>query len=138
MGELSVLVVDDEADFVDSLIKRLRRKGVDCDGAGTGVGALEKMRSRGFDTVLLDMNLADENGNEVLREIRRLSPDTRVIILTGYASANAGREGLEQGAFDYLIKPVEFETLYERLRDAFSGRLEPAKDRTPESCKRKS
>lgn len=138
MGELSVLVVDDEADFVDSLIKRLRRKGVDCDGAGTGAGALEKIRSHGFDTVLLDMNLADENGNDVLREIRQHSPDIRVIILTGYASASAGREGLEQGAFDYLIKPVEFETLYERLRDAFSGRLEPAKDRTPVSCKRKS
>lgn len=124
MGEPSVLVVDDEVDFVDSLIKRLRRMGVDCDGATTGLGALEKMKDRGFDTVLLDMRLADENGNDVLKQIKQLHPETQVVILSGYASASAGRTGLEQGALDYLIKPVEFETLYERLREAFSGRLE--------------
>lgn len=124
MGGPSILVVDDEPDFVDSLVKRLSHKGLDSDGAGTGLEALQKMAQRRFDTVLLDMNLPDENGNDLLQEIKRRHPDTQVLILTGYASASAGREGLERGALDYLIKPVEFETLYERLREALGGRLD--------------
>lgn len=124
MHDLNVLVVDDEADFVETLLKRLARKGVDCAGAGSGDEALEKIRAGKFDVVLLDMNMADKNGNEVLKEIKQISPDTQVIILTGYASASAGREGLGSGACDYLIKPVEFETLYEKLVTAGNERIE--------------
>lgn len=115
MYELSVLVVDDEVDFVDALLKRLRRKGVECEGVYSGDGAKSMMMDRGFDVVLLDMKLADEDGNEVLKELKGLSPETRFLILSGYASASAGRAGIDNGADDYLIKPVEFETLYERL-----------------------
>jgi two-component system OmpR family response regulator len=115
MDELSVLVIDDEQDFVDTLLKRLRRKGVDCDGAYSGDGAKDKMMGREFDVVLLDMKLADEDGNEVLKELQVLSPTTRFLILSGYASASAGRAGIGNGAVDYLIKPVEFETLYEKI-----------------------
>ncbi|MDO8736286.1 MAG: response regulator [Thermoleophilia bacterium] len=115
MGELSVLVVDDEEDFVDTLLKRLRRKGVECDGAYSGDGAKNKMLGRGFDVVLLDMRLADEDGNEVLKELQAMSPETRFLILSGYASASAGRAGIGCGAVDYLLKPVEFETLYEKI-----------------------
>lgn len=118
MYELSVLVVDDEVDFVDTLMKRLRRKGVECDGAYSGDGAKKKMMERGFDVILLDMRLADEDGNEVLRELKSISPDTRFLILSGYASASAGRAGIDNGADDYLIKPVEFETLYEKITQA--------------------
>ena len=118
MDAPSVLVVDDEEDFVNTLLKRLRRRAVDCDGAFTGSGALEKMTSRDFDVVLLDMKLPDENGNDVLREIKQMNPGTEVVILTGHASASAGRRGLEYGASDYLIKPVEFDTLMERLTEA--------------------
>lgn len=111
----TVLVVDDEEDFVSSLVKRLRRKGVDCDGAFDGEGALKKIGDRGFDVVLLDMRLADEDGNQVLRKIKELSPETRVLILSGYASASAGRAGLGYGAADYLVKPMEFDLLYEKI-----------------------
>lgn len=115
MYELSVLVVDDEVDFVDSLLKRLKRNGIECEGAYSGGDARSKMTDRGFDVVLLDMKLADEDGSEVLKELKELSPETRFLILTGYASASAGRAVSETGAVDYLIKPVEFETLYERI-----------------------
>ena len=115
MYELSVLVVDDEVDFVDSLLKRLRRNGIECEGAYSGDDARSLMADRGFDVVLLDMRLADEDGSEVLKELKQLSPESRFLILTGYASASAGRAVSENGAVDYLIKPVEFETLYERI-----------------------
>jgi two-component system response regulator HydG len=67
---------------------------------------------------MLDMRLADKSGNEVLKEIKQISPGTEVVILSGYASASAGREGLGSGAYDYLLKPVEFDSLYETLRKA--------------------
>lgn len=118
MYKLSVLVVDDEVDFVDSLLKRLRRMGVECEGAYSGDGAKSMMVDRGFDVVLLDMKLADEDGNEVLKELKDLSPETRFLILSGYASASAARTGIGIGAVDYLIKPVEFETLYEKIVQA--------------------
>ena len=121
MDEFSVLVVDDEADFVEPLLKRLRKKGVECEGVSTGRDAVGLLDSGRYDVVLLDMRLADETGNEVLREIKKRSPGTQVVILSGYPSARAGREGLEDGAFDYLIKPVEFESLYEKLKRATTG-----------------
>lgn len=122
MGDFSVLVVDDEADFVLTLLKRLKRKGVDSEGVYSGQDAMKKIRDRGFDVVLLDMKLADKNGNEVLREIKEENPGVQVVILSGHASAKAGREGLGYGAFDYLLKPVEFESLYEKLKEAFNER----------------
>ena len=134
MDAPSVLVVDDEEDFVNLLLKRLKRKGMYCDGALSRIGAMAKLKEHSFDAVLLDMKLADENGNDVLREIKQSSPDTEVIILTGYASASAGREGLDCGASDYLIKPVEFETLYERLKDACRESMDAANSRAPETC----
>lgn len=120
MGDLSVLVVDDEVDFVNILLKRLRKKGVVCKGAYSGRDALEKIRGESFEVVLLDMRLTDSDGNDVLRQIKKDRPDTRVVVLSGYASAQAAREVMECGADDYLIKPMEFETLHEKLKDAAS------------------
>lgn len=114
----SVLVVDDEKDFVQTLIKRLHRRGVTCEGVFTGEEAVEKIKERKFDIVLLDMKLPGMDGNNTLIEIKKIRADTQVIILTGHASANEGLEGMKNGAIDYLMKPVEFESLYEKLRKA--------------------
>jgi len=113
-----LLVVDDEKDFVQTLIKRLHRRGVACEGVFTGEEAVETIKERKFDIVLLDMKLPGMDGNNTLIEIRKLQADTQVIILTGHASANEGLEGMKNGAIDYLMKPVEFESLYEKLMNA--------------------
>jgi len=114
----SVLVVDDEKDFVQTLIKRLNRRGVACEGVFTGEEAVEKIKERKFDIVLLDMKLPGMDGNNTLIEIKKVRADTQVIILTGHASANEGLEGMKNGAMDYLMKPVEFESLFEKLQKA--------------------
>lgn len=116
MDGLRLLIVDDEEDFVASLTKRLRRRGVLCDGALNGKEALSRLRKQPSDVVLLDMLLPDLDGNTVLREIKRQWPHIEVIILTGHVSVAAGQESLRQGAADYLVKPVELETLLDRLR----------------------
>lgn len=124
MEQFSVLVVDDEQEFVNTLIKRLRKKGLDCEGVHCGLSAIEAVKARDFDLVLLDVRLTGMDGNETLRQIKKIRPYTEVLLLSGHASAKAGREGLQDGAFDYLMKPMEFETLLEKLRTANKKKLE--------------
>lgn len=114
----SALVVDDEKDFVQTLIKRLHRRGVACEGVFTGEDAVEMIKKQKFDIVLLDMKLPAMDGNSTLIELKKIQADIQVIILTGHASANEGLEGMKNGAIDYLMKPVEFESLFEKLLKA--------------------
>ena len=117
-----VLVVDDEREFVDTLVKRLGKRGLLCEGAYSGGEALAVVRDHDFDVVLLDMRLPDADGNEVLRAIKKIKPATQVVILTGHISTRDGVEGLDRGANSYLMKPVEFESLFESLQRAHLSR----------------
>ncbi|TAN38798.1 MAG: response regulator [Nitrospirae bacterium] len=118
MASCSVLIVDDEKDFVHTLLKRLKRRGLECEGVFTGEEAIETVKSRQFNIVLLDMKLPGRDGNSTLVEIKKIQPDAEVIILTGHASADDGIAGMKNGAMDYLMKPVEFESLLEMLLKA--------------------
>ncbi len=118
MEPFSLLIVDDEQEFVITLGKRLQKRGVLCAGVFSGAEALARVTNQEFDVVLLDMRLPDMDGNQVLREIKQIRPDLPVIILSGHASTTAGREGLRNGAHDYLMKPVDFESLFEKLQSA--------------------
>lgn len=124
MDKPTILIVDDQKDFVSAMLKRLHRRDIYCRGAYTGEEALESIRGHDFEVVLLDMKLPDLDGNKVLREIKKMKPATRVIILTGHASGREGEAGLAEGAVDYLLKPVEFEVLFEKL---FAGNKKPAR-----------
>ncbi len=121
MNLSAILIVDDEPEFVSPLVRRLRKRGFDCQGVLDGVSALAALRENSFAVVLLDMRLPDLDGVSVLREIKKNWPATEVLILSGHASIRDGEEGLRQGASDYLIKPVEFETLLEKIRAANVG-----------------
>jgi len=110
-----ILIIDDEQEFVTIILKRLRRRGIDCMAAFNGNEAISMIRAHQFDAVLLDMRLPDMDGISVLREILNIRPGTRVLILTGHASIETGREGIALGAFDYLLKPVEFDILLKKL-----------------------
>jgi DNA-binding NtrC family response regulator len=118
MDESSILVVDDEEEFVATLVQRLRKRGWASEGVLSGGEAIARIAARDFAVVLLDMRLPDMDGGLVLQEIMKIRPTSRVVILTGHASASEGEEGIKNGAFDYLLKPVEFETLLEKLQAA--------------------
>jgi len=119
MKDFKVLVVDDEADFVDTTIKRLTKRNIECLGVTNGKQAIEQIRDGNFDVVLLDVRMPGMDGIETLQEIKRIKPLTEVIILTGHASVESGIDGMQFGAFDYLMKPMELELLLEKLMDAF-------------------
>ncbi|MFH1019974.1 MAG: response regulator [Pseudomonadota bacterium] len=118
MSEFSILIVDDEEEFVATLVQRLRKRGWAGEGVLTGSAAIAMIAAHDFALVLLDMRLPDMDGGQVLREIKKIRPQSRVVILTGHASVSEGEEGLKNGAYDYLLKPVEFETLLEKLQAA--------------------
>ena len=113
-----VLVVDDEQDFLDSIVKRLELRGIEVDGVGTGAAALELLTSKQVDVVVLDIKMPGMDGIEVLRQIRVSHPGVEVIVLTGHASQEFRELGRELEAFDYLIKPVRLDTLLDRIQAA--------------------
>ncbi len=119
----SVLIVDDEEDFRSTLIKRLTRRKVDISGASGGEEALSMMREHPRDIVVLDVKMPGMDGIETLTEIKKVCPLTEVIMLTGHANIEAALEGMELGAFDYLMKPTDIDDLLFKLEDAYHKKL---------------
>jgi DNA-binding NtrC family response regulator len=120
MENFRVLVVDDEPDFLETVVNRLLKRKIDAAPAPSGEAAMELLKGNNFDVVLLDVKMpGGVGGIEVLREIKKIYPLTEVILLTGHASVETSIDGLKSGAFDYLIKPVKFTELMEKLIAAF-------------------
>jgi DNA-binding NtrC family response regulator len=120
MALLSVLVIDDEQDFLDTLVNRLKKRKIDTTGVKSGEEALELMEQRQFDVVILDVKMpGGMDGIQTLREIKKKQPLVEVLLLTGHASVETSIEGMKLGAFDYLLKPVKLEDLLPKLEQAF-------------------
>lgn len=119
MREFTVLIVDDEEEFREMMMKRLNKKGLVALGADSGQAALDLLEAKRIDVVLLDVKMPGIDGIETLRQIRVLKPLVEVVLLTGHASVDSGIEGMKLGAFDYLMKPIELEPLLEKLADAY-------------------
>ncbi len=118
----NVLIVDDEKEFREMTIKQLLRNNLEAEGAENGAVAVKMIEKGHFDVVLLDVRMPEMDGIEALRRIREIKPLVEVVLLTGHASVDSGIEGMKLGAFDYLMKPMEFEKLLEKLRDAYEKR----------------
>ncbi len=115
----SVLVVDDEVDFLETLIKRFQKRNIDTTGVTSGEKALEMLDEKMFDIIILDVKMpGGMDGIEVLREIKRKQPLAEVLLLTGHASVETSIEGMKMGAFDYLLKPIKLEDLLIKLQEA--------------------
>jgi len=118
-----LLLVDDEVGYLEVLSKRLRRRGFEVTAARSGAEAIRALRDRDFEVAVVDLKMEDIDGIELLKILRQMLPGLKVIMLTGHGSERAAREGLSQGAFDYLMKPVDLELLVARINAA----LRPAK-----------
>ena len=114
-----VLVVDDEADFLTTLVNRLRKRNLEVSGVASGEKALGLLDKEPFDVVILDVKMPGMDGVDVLREMKRKWPLVEVIMLTGHASIESGIEGMKLGAFDYIIKPMDIDDLVDKMRKAF-------------------
>jgi DNA-binding NtrC family response regulator len=123
MIEPSVLIVDDEVQFVETLAKRLRKRGVKVASAHSGQAALDALESGGAtrtDVVILDVKMPVMDGLETLTALKNQHPLIEVIMLTGHATVESAIEGMKHGAFDYLMKPCDLDVLMTKLNEAAS------------------
>ena len=117
-----VLVVDDELDFMETLVKRLERRGFEVTGVGGGQEALNLLQKERFDVVVLDVMMPGMDGIETLREIKLAWPRTQVILLSGHGGEEMGMRGMAYGAYSYLLKPVALKIIVETAYMAFEER----------------
>jgi DNA-binding NtrC family response regulator len=131
MHYFSILVVDDEKDFLETLVNRLTLRGIDTEGVTSGEEALKLIAEKPFDVIIMDISMpGGMDGIEALKEIKRVQPLTEVILLTGQASVETSVEGMKVGAFDYLLKPVKLEDLMDKIVAAIEK-----KDRSDEKLR---
>ncbi len=118
---MRLLVIDDEEDFLNSIVMRIELRGIQAHGVTSGAAALEYLRANPetVDVVLLDIKMPGMDGIEALRQIKDRCPSIEVIVITGHASQEFSRLGRELGAFDYLTKPIRLDTILERVEAAF-------------------
>ena len=120
MHTFRILVVDDETDFLETIVNRLNKRKLDAKGVTSGEAAIDLLKEELFDVILLDIKMfGGMDGIETLREIKRIQPLVEVLLLTGHASVETSIEGMKQGAFDYLLKPMKFEDLLTKMAQAF-------------------
>lgn len=117
--EMKLMLVDDETEFLERLLKRLKRRNVDVVGAHSGDEALARLAQEPVDVVVLDVRMPGIGGMETLRRIKREHPLVEVIMLTGHASVEVAIQGMEVGAFDYLMKPMDIDELLYKVQDAY-------------------
>jgi DNA-binding NtrC family response regulator len=122
--KIRVLLVDDEKQFVDVLAERLETRDFDVTIAYNGDEALEAVKSKPLDVVVLDVLMPGRDGIETLVEIKRMKPILEVIMLTGNATVESAVEGMKIGAFDYLMKPTETKDLVGKIVLAYKRKAE--------------
>lgn len=119
MGELRVLLIDDEEGYLETLTKRLTKRNLAVSGASSGEKALGVLSESPFDVVVLDVKMPGMGGIETLKEIKRNDPLVEVIMLSGHADLGDAINGMQLGAFDYLLKPVDIDELVYKIHDAY-------------------
>lgn len=119
MMPYKVLVVDDELDFLETIVKRLERRRITVTGVASGEEALKQLETFPVDVVILDVKMPGMDGLETLRHIKRRWPFVEVILLTGHGSVESGIQGMELGAYDYVMKPAKLGDLIAKVEQAY-------------------
>jgi DNA-binding NtrC family response regulator len=109
-----ILICDDETGVRESLNLILENM-YELDFASSGDEAIQKVKNRKYDGILLDIKMPAKDGLETLEELRQISPDMRVIIVTGYQSVETAAKAVQLGAMDYITKPFESDEVKEKV-----------------------
>ena len=119
MKPAKILVVDDEVIFANNISKLISKRGYEVETVYNGESALEVLKENDFDVIILDLKMPGLDGLTTLKQIKEKKSDVEVIILTGHGSMDSGIDGIQMGAFDFIMKPVRFDDLHEKVRQAF-------------------
>jgi signal transduction histidine kinase len=124
-----ILVVDDDLEIVKMISLVLRDQDIDVITAFNGREAIEKVRSGFPELILLDLNLPDMNGREIMKKTREINEDIAFIVVTGFGGEQIAIDLMKAGAVDFISKPFDTERLIKSITDAFSLRDSKIEDK---------
>ena len=122
----SILIVDDEKNIRLTLSECIQSMDYDIEMAENGEEALQKIKAKDFNLVLLDLRLPGMDGMEVLKRAKEAYPGVQVVMLTGHGSEKDEAEARRLGVFEYLRKPIPIESLMKVLKAAYEKKLQDA------------
>jgi DNA-binding response OmpR family regulator len=118
MNDFQVLIVDDEEEFAATLAERLQIRGIQTQSATDGETALKLIDSEPPQVAVLDLMMPGLGGLDILKYINEKNLKIPVILLSGYGSTEQDTKGIEQGAFDCLMKPCDIDVLINKIQEA--------------------
>ena len=125
MEKIKILLVDDEPDVTRILSERLGRRGYECQAAANGQEAVDAMAQFAFGVIIMDVKMPVMDGMSALQIIHSRWPKTQIILLSGHADMQLAVQAMSEGAFGYLMKPVDIDELLFKIEDAVTqARLE--------------
>lgn len=122
-NKIRLLVVDDEADFLAPLTERLAHRDFDVDAYTNPVEALEETEGRHYDVGILDLQMPEMDGKELLHRLKERDDSMELIILTGHGSIESAFQAAQQGAYEYLLKPCDLDDLVGSINNAYAKRV---------------
>ncbi len=123
MDNINILLIDDEIEFIETLAERLELRGYISKIASDGEVGISMVASESFDIAILDLMMPGLSGLDALRQIKEIDKKLPVILLTGHGSTKDAMEGMQIGAFDFLMKPLDINKLIEKIKQALNGKL---------------
>jgi len=118
--KIRLLFVDDEEEFTSYMKKRLEKREMEVDSYTDPVQALQETAGRKYDAALLDLKMPGIDGEELLRRLKERDPTLEIIILTGHGTVRSAASATRSGAYEYLLKPCEFDDLVQAVTNAYS------------------
>lgn len=117
-SKTSILILDDEPIVSKRLQPALEKKGYEVESFYESAQAMLRIRERSFDIVVTDLKMEGIDGMRFLAEVKKLSPRTEVIVITGFATMDTAKESMRKGVFDFLAKPFKLGEIQEVIRKA--------------------
>ncbi len=118
-----VLLVDDEKDFVEALGERMKNRGMNVTTTTSATDAIAKVTAESYDAVVLDLQMPEMDGLQVLKAIKEIKPEMQIILLTGYATVEKGIEAIKMGAMDLIEKPADIGIITEKIKKAQARKM---------------
>jgi DNA-binding NtrC family response regulator len=118
MSDMRILVVDDNKDFADVLCDILKSNQYIADSCYGGKHAIELVTASKFDIVFLDISMPEMNGVEALKEIKKVRPDSMVVMMTGFPMDELAHKAIEEKAADIIYKPFEIDKILNLIKNS--------------------
>jgi DNA-binding NtrC family response regulator len=120
MAGYRVLLVDDEEEYTRTMTERMEVRGIKLHVANSGEEAIEKVKQKNYDAILLDLAMPGLDGIETLKQLRKIDSDLQIIMLTGQATVQKSVNAMKHGASDLMEKPVDLQDLLSKIEEASS------------------